>query len=128
MNANVDTGGFGSTDKTKLVIAIAIAVAGLVAFYWLEGRYSVWARSGILIAGFVIAGVLVAASAFGRFLREFAVESHFELRKIIWPTRQETIQTTLVIFVVVLVVSLLLFAFDSGLGFVFRWLFSASWT
>jgi len=128
MSANVETSGFSSLDKTKLWIAVAIAVAGLVAFYWLEGRQTIWSRSGILIADFVIAGVLIAFSAFGSFLKEFVVESHFELRKIVWPTRQETLQTTLVIFVVVLIISLMLFAFDSVLGFIFRWLFSANWS
>jgi preprotein translocase subunit SecE len=128
MSANVETSGFSSLDKTKLWLAVAIAVAGLVAFYWLEGRQSIWARSGILIGGFVVAGVLIAFSAFGSFLKEFVVESHFELRKIVWPTRQETLQTTLVIFVVVLIISLMLFAFDSILGFIFRWLFSADWS
>jgi preprotein translocase subunit SecE len=128
MSANVETSGFSSLDKTKLWIAVAIAVAGLVAFYWLEGRQTIWSRSGILVAGFVVAGVLIAFSAFGSFLKEFVVESHFELRKIVWPTRQETLQTTLVIFVVVLIISLMLFAFDSVLGFIFRWLFSANWS
>jgi preprotein translocase subunit SecE len=128
MSANVETSGFTSLDKTKLWLAVAIAVAGLVAFYWFEGRQTIWARSGILVGGFVAAGVLIAFSAFGSFLKEFVVESHFELRKIVWPTRQETLQTTLVIFVVVLIISLMLFAFDSILGFIFRWLFSADWS
>jgi preprotein translocase subunit SecE len=128
MNAQVDSSGFSNSDKTKLWLAIAVATAGLVAFYWLEGRYSMWARSGLLIGGFVLAILFIAFSGFGRFLREYAVESHFELRKIVWPTRQETVQTTLVIAVVVIIVSLMLFAFDSTLGFVFRWLFSASFT
>lgn len=128
MSAIVETSGFSSVDKTKLWIAVAVAVAGLVAFYWLEGRQTIWARSGILIAGFVVAAIMVAFSAYGRFLKEFVVESHFELRKIVWPTRQETLQTTLVIFVVVVIISLMLFAFDSVLGFIFRWLFSADWS
>ncbi len=128
MNAQVDSSGFSNSDKTKLWLAIAVATAGLVAFYWLEGRNSMWTRTGILLGGFALAIVFIAFSGFGRFLREYAIESHFELRKIVWPTRQETIQTTLVIAVVVLIVSLMLFAFDSTLGFVFRWLFSASFT
>lgn len=128
MNAHAETSGFSNVDKTKLWVAVAIALAGLVAFYWFEGRQTIWARSGILIGGFIVAGVLIAVSAFGKFLKEFFVESHFELRKIVWPTRQETTQTTLVIFVVVLIISLMLFGFDSVLGLIFRWLFSASWS
>ena len=128
MNAQADTSGYSSLDKTKLWAAVAIALAALVAFYWFEGRQTIWVRSGMLIGGFVVAGVLIALSAYGSFLKEFVIESHFELRKIVWPTRQETMQTTMVIFVVVLVISLMRFAFDSILGFIFRWLFSANWS
>jgi preprotein translocase subunit SecE len=127
MNANVDSG-FSSVDKAKLWLAIAVAVAGVVAFYWFEGRYTVWMRSGMLLGALAVSGVLIAMSAFGAYIKEFVVESHFELRKIVWPTRQETMQTTLVIFVVVVIISLMLFAFDSVLGFIFRWLFSADWS
>ena len=77
MNANVDTSGFSSIDKAKLWLAIAIAVVGVVAFYWFEGRQTIWARSGILLGAFAISGVLIALSAFGSFLKEFFVESHF---------------------------------------------------
>jgi preprotein translocase subunit SecE len=58
-------------------------------------------------------------------VREFVAESHFELRKVVWPTRQETTQTTLVIFVVVAIVSLLLFLFDSILVWIFGMLFGS---
>jgi preprotein translocase subunit SecE len=128
MNVNVDSSNYSTTDKTKLWLAVAIAVVGVVAFYWFEGRQSIWARSGILIGAFAVSAAMIAFSAFGSFLKEFVIESHFELRKIVWPTRQETLQTTLVIFVVVLIISLMLFAFDSILGFIFRWLFSANWS
>ena len=128
MNANAQTSGFSNLDKSKMWLAVVVVIVGLVAFYWLEGRQTIWARSGILIGGFVFAGLLIAFSGFGSFLKEYVVESHFELRKIIWPTRQETLQTTLVIFVVVVIISLMLFGFDSILGLIFRWLFSADWT
>lgn len=125
MNANVEQFDFSAQDKAKLWSGVIFAVLGIIAFYWLEDRYTIWVRSGVIIGGFVVAGVMIAFSSYGGFLREFFVESRFELRKIVWPTRQETIQTTLVIFVVVLVISLMLFAFDSVLGYIFRWLFSA---
>lgn len=125
MNANVEQTGFSSTDQTKLWIAVVLAISGLVAFYWFEDRYSVWMRSGMLIGAFALATLVVAMSGYGSYLREFFVESVFEMRKVVWPTRQETLQTTLVIAVVVVIISLLLFTFDSVLGVFFRWLFSA---
>ena len=65
------------------------------------------------------------SSSFGRFVREFITESHFELRKIVWPTSQETRQTTLVIFAVVAIVSLILFLYDSIMVWIFGMLFGA---
>jgi len=126
MNANVEQTGFSSTDQAKLWIAVVLAIGGLVAFYWFEDRYSVWMRSGMLIGGFALAALVIALSAYGSYLHEFFTESVFEMRKVVWPTRQETLQTTLVIAVVVIIISLLLFTFDSVLGVFFRWLFSAS--
>lgn len=124
MNTKADTS-FSSLDKTKLWLAVAFAIGGVFAYYWFEGTQTFWTRTGMLLGGVLLAVGLIAISAYGSFLKEFVVESHFELRKIVWPTRQETMQTTAVIFVVVLIISLLLFAFDSVLGSMFRWLFSA---
>jgi len=52
------------------------------------------------------------SSVKGAQTREFLSESRFELRKVVWPTRQETMRMTLVIFVVVVLISLLLAGFD----------------
>lgn len=125
MNAQVDGSAYSSLDKTKLWLAVSLAVAGLVAYYWLEDRQGTWARAGVLLAALALASLLIWFSAFGAYLREFMVESQFELRKIVWPTRQESTQTTLVVAVVVVVISLMLFAFDSVLGVFFGKLFGA---
>ena len=60
----------------------------------------------------VLAGAIGYFTRAGMALRDFLVESNFELRKVVWPTRQETIQTTLVIMVVVVILSILLGLID----------------
>ena len=70
------------------------------------------ARVGAVVAG-VIAGIAVfMTSAKGRETREFLVESRFELRKVVWPTRKDAIRMTWVVIAVVVVLSLLLGGFD----------------
>jgi preprotein translocase subunit SecE len=60
----------------------------------------------------VLAGVVGAATHTGRSLRVFISESQFELRKVVWPTREETLRTTAVIGVVVIIISLILGLID----------------
>ncbi|MDE1884619.1 MAG: preprotein translocase subunit SecE, partial [Xanthomonadaceae bacterium] len=66
----------------------------------------------MLIGGLVIGGAIGYPTYSGRQLKEFLSESVFEMRKVVWPTRQETIQTTIVIMVVVVVLALLLGLID----------------
>ena len=124
MSTNTESNGHGATDKVRLAVSIALIVGGLVAYYYFS-RTSTALRIVGLLAAIVAAFGVSYTSSFGRFVREFVTESHFELRKIVWPTGPETRQTTLVIFVVVAIVSLLLFLFDSILVRIFEWLFTA---
>ena len=119
MNTKVDQAEQAVTaaDVAKYVLAAALVVGGIVAFYW----FSQWpgpVRGLIAAAGVVAAGAVMALTAKGRQAREFASESLFELRKVVWPTTQETRKITGVILVVVVIVSLILSAFD----FVISWL------
>jgi preprotein translocase subunit SecE len=65
-----------------------------------------------LLASFVAAAVVGATTHSGRALRVFIAESQFELRKVVWPTRDETLRTTAVIAVVVVIISLILGLID----------------
>jgi preprotein translocase subunit SecE len=68
----------------------------------------------------VAAGAVFALTAKGRVAREFFSESLFELRKVVWPTRQETRKTTVVILIVVVIVSLILSFFDLIISWLIR--------
>ena len=68
-------------------------------------------------------GTLVGLqSAPGRTFWEFVQSSRIELRKVVWPDRQETVQVTIVVFVMIIVLSLFFWGLDSLLGVVTRWL------
>src|SRR5690606_9991458 len=95
-----------------LSLAGLIVVAALVGFYYYVGQWSTAVRVIALLAAFVAAGFVSASTRTGRSLRLFISESQFELRKVVWPTRDETLRTTGVIIVVVIIISLILGLID----------------
>ena len=112
MNAKAEqVSGGSAADVAKFSLAIAILLAALVGYYWFNDL-ATWQRLLILVGGMALAVGVGFFTRAGRSLREFLVESNFELRKVVWPTRQETVQTTLVIAVVVVVLSILLGLID----------------
>lgn len=106
--------GASAADISKLVIAGLILLAGVFAYSWF-GADSKMPQS-VLVAGVVLAiAISLGIAAFtgpGRRARSFIAESQFEMRKVVWPTREETIKTTAVIIVVVIILSLLLGLID----------------
>ena len=112
MNAKVEKAGAGNAaEVVMLALAVLLLVAGIVGYYYFA-EWSGLARFGVLMAGLVAAAGVGAFTKAGRSTREYLVESQFELRKVVWPTRDETLKTTLVIIVVVIILSLLLGLID----------------
>jgi preprotein translocase subunit SecE len=102
-------------DIAKYALAVVLAMAGIVAFYW----FADWPgalRALLPLGGLIAAGAVFAFSAKGRATIEYLGEARFELRKVIWPSRQETIRGTGVILVVVVLMSLMLGLIDFILG------------
>jgi preprotein translocase subunit SecE len=98
-------------DKLMLALAVLVLVAGTFGFYW----YSTAAQSmriGGLVGAIAVSFGLLMLTSYGRRLRHFLAESQFEMRKVVWPTRDETVKTTLVIMAVVVILALLLGAID----------------
>jgi preprotein translocase subunit SecE len=104
----------GIVDKLMLGAAVLVLLAGIVGFHQLADA-SVWVRSGALIAGIVVALVVALVSQSGRRFISFFQHSVDEARKVVWPTRKETIQTTLIVFAFVLVMAILLWLADKVL-------------
>lgn len=104
-------------DKAKLALGGLIIVAGVVAYYELS-RFvgqdvSILLRVAVLLVAIVVGLGVAATSQYGASLIEFSKGSRTELRKMVWPTRPETIQTTAIVFVVVVIVALFLWAVDA---------------
>ena len=109
-------------DIVKYALALLLAAAGLFAFYWFDGQWPTGVRVLAVIAGLVAGGLVFMATAKGAQTREFLSESRFELRKVVWPTRQETTRTMWVVIVVVILMSLLLAGMDVVIQWAVKWL------
>jgi preprotein translocase subunit SecE len=109
----------GTADKVKLGIAIVIVVAGVVGYYLLADQ-AAWMRWLAVIVSLVLAAVVVGFSRYGTEFRRFVELSRIELRKVVWPTRDETIKTTVVVFVFVAVAGVFFWALDLVLAWATR--------
>jgi preprotein translocase subunit SecE len=107
-----------SNDKFKVVLAAVAMIAGVVGFFYLKGQNKpALMCAGALVAGLVIALLFLWASATGRDFINFAKESVRETKKVVWPTRKEATQITLVVFGFVLVMAMFLWGTDKLLEF-----------
>ncbi len=113
-----------AADILKYALALFLVVAGLFAFYWFSGEWPTVARVLSVIGGLIAGGAVFMMTRKGVQTREFLTESRFELRKVIWPTRQEAIRTTWVVIVAVIVMSLLLAGFDQVIRLCLKFLLS----
>jgi len=98
-------------DTAKLVFAVAIVLAGLVGYYYFADG-SALLRALAVMAALAIAAVVSFTSVQGRAFWKFIQSSRVELNKVVWPTREETIQTTLVVLVVAMFGGVFFWALD----------------
>ena len=102
-------------DAVKLLVSLVILVAGVIGFYYFKDEAQLLRVLGILTV-VVIAFGIVATTQIGRKSLGFARDARVEVRKVVWPTRQETTQTTIVVLIMVLVVAIMLWLIDMFLG------------
>jgi|SRR5688572_4901204 len=107
-------------DTVKLIAAILVLAGGVTGFYYFAEQYFLPYRVLALLAVTVVAIVIAYNTAAGKTLWTYAQDSRAELRKVVWPTRTETLQTTLVVAIVVVVVGLFLWVLDLGFGWAIR--------
>ena len=110
MSAKADVESSG-LDTAKLAVASAMIIAGIFGFYHFEA-YSALLRVLGLLATVGVAAAITYQTALGRRLWGFVQDSRQEVRKVVWPSRQETVQTTLIVFVMVLIMGVVLWLFD----------------
>ena len=115
MSAQTETSQSGILDTIKLLIAAAALVGGLYAYYYYEAEFAQAIRV-LMVLGGTIAGIGIGmTSVQGQRLWHFIQGSRVEIRKVVWPTKQETTQTAIAVFVFTLVMMLFFWALDSGL-------------
>jgi preprotein translocase subunit SecE len=113
-----------TNDKIKVVTALCAVVAGIVGFYFLADQATL-TRAGVLVLGMLVAAGMMWTSTAGRDFVAFARESVRETKKVVWPTRKEATQLTLVVFGFVLLMAVFLWGTDKILeillSFILGW-------
>lgn len=99
-------------DKLKLLVAVLLVISGVAGFYFFADAPTV-VRVLSVAAGVVLAGVVAGMSSPGKQFFRFALDARDEARKVVWPTRKETVQMTGVVVAFVVVMALFLWAVDS---------------
>ena len=100
-------------DTVKLLSAISLLLAGVAGFYYFEseGLGLIYRVLGLLAFVLVALGI-VYTTQLGQRIVGFGRESRTEVRKVVWPTRQETVQTTMMVIVAVIILGILLWLID----------------
>jgi len=111
MNDNTGQQQSSLLDTVKLLGSVLILLAGIVSYYYLI-QISILSRVLIILASVVISLVIFFQTLRGKTLWEFFQGSRVEIKKVIWPTRQETLQTTLTVFVFVLIMGIFFWLLD----------------
>jgi preprotein translocase subunit SecE len=117
MNASTEAEPSGSFDFLKWGV-IVLLLAGAVVGNYIFAEQSILVRAIAVVAAIVIAGLIAMQTVKGRTAVAFAKESRTEVRKVVWPTRQEAVQTTGIVLVATLIMALLLWGLDSVLFWV----------
>ncbi|HET7664066.1 MAG TPA: preprotein translocase subunit SecE [Rhodanobacteraceae bacterium] len=113
MNAKAETIGTGkASDAGLLTLAVLIVVAGVAAYYLMPATVPSVLHTLSVVGAIVVACAIAWFTTPGRGVRNYLRETQFELRKVVWPTREETIRTTLIVIVVVVLLSIVLGLID----------------
>ena len=98
-------------DTVKLLLSIVLLMAGIAGFYYYEAEGLIYRVLGLLVFVLIALGTVYTTNL-GQSVVGFGRESRAEVRKVVWPTRQETIQTTLMVLVAVIVLGIFLWFID----------------
>ena len=113
--------GSSSKDNALLILSIVAILSGIAAFYWYD-EMPLALRIGMVIVGLAAGAGLMWLSAYGREFVQFAQAARVELRKVVWPSRTETFQTTYVVFGFAILMGLFFFVLDWVLTWMTRFL------
>jgi preprotein translocase subunit SecE len=101
-------------DVVKQVFSVVFVAAGVAAFYYFSEIQLLYRVLGLVALVLVVVGIMLT-TGLGKNVWVFVLESKQEVRKVVWPTREETMRTTLLVFAMVFIVGLILWLLDMSL-------------
>ena len=113
-------------DNMFWAAGLLVLLAGVVGFFHFAGEVMTLFRVLGLLVALLVASLIVGRTERGREMFGFVREADVERRKVVWPTRQETLQTTLMVLVITIIVAILLFFMDTLFGWLVRRLIGAA--
>ena len=108
-------------DTTLMVLSIVVLLTGIVAFYWFD-EDALALRLAMVGGGLAAACGLLWVSWYGREFRQFAQAARVELRKVVWPSREDTVRTTIMVILFAIAMGVFFWALDWFLTLMIRWL------
>jgi len=111
--------GASAKDTALMMLSAVVLFAGIVAFYWFDEQ-PLLVRIAMVIAGVAAAAGLMWFSWYGREFWQFVLAARVELRKVVWPEREETIKTTYVVFFFAIVMGVFFWLLDMVLTYLTR--------
>ncbi len=119
-NNKIENNRSGFADTLLLLISVIMLLAGISAYYYYQELAITPIRVAALMAVVLLASWVAAQSQKGGAFFRFLKEADIERRKVVWPTHQEAVQTSLMVIVVVIIISLFLSVVDWALGALVR--------
>lgn len=120
MSTNAENAAGSSLDWLKWLVVGALLVGGVFGNWYFQGEFLLVRVVGLLIAA-ILAGYIAVHTARGSRIWELMKEARVEVRRVVWPSNQETTQTTLIVIVIVIIFALIMWGLDALLG----WLVSS---
>jgi preprotein translocase subunit SecE len=111
--------GASARDTVLMTLSIVVLLAGIVAFYWFDEQ-ALPIRIVMVIVGLAAGAGLMWFTWYGHEFWQFVLAARVELRKVVWPERDETVKTTYVVFGFAIVMGLFFWLLDMGLTFLTR--------
>lgn len=113
--------GASAKDTALMTLAVLVLLAGIVAFYWYD-EDPLALRLAMVGGGVVLGAGLIWLSWYGREFKLFAQAARIELRKVVWPTREDTVRTTVMVIAFAIAMGVFFWLLDMILTWLIRWL------